>query len=102
MSKEKSMPFQKGRSGNPKGRPPKPETEELRKAIKLVEGRKKKKFLIHIVEEAYEDNKLAAAILKKLVPDLKYIENDHKTNESTMALVVQAVQSIKDGKSKRH
>ena len=92
------MPFKKGVVSNPNGRPRVAEADSLRRAIKLVEGRKKKKFLIHIVERAYDDNKLAAAILKKIIPDLKYIENEHSTNESTMAMVVKAMQGMKSDK----
>lgn len=93
------MPFKKGKSGNPKGRVKKPQAEELRIAIKLVEGRKKKKFLIHIVEQAYEDNKLAAAVLKKFIPDLRHEETTHSVSESAMALVVEAIQAMKNEKS---
>ena len=93
------MPFKKGQSGNPKGRPVSAGIDDLRRAIKIVEGRKKKKFLIHAVQEAYTDNKVLVAILKKIIPDLKYIENEHSTNESTMAMVVKAIQGMKSGKT---
>lgn len=64
-----------------------------------VEKRKKKKFFIHAIEQAYEDNKVLIAVLKKLVPDLKFVENEHGANKSAMAAVVQAVQAIKNAKS---
>lgn len=97
------MPFKKGQSGNPKGRPQKgkAETDELRKAIKLVEGRKKKKFLIHVIERSFENDQVAIAVLKKLIPDLRYSEHDLGVTQGTMAMVVEAIQGLKNGKSKK-
>ncbi len=77
--RNKKGQFVKGKSGNPNGKPKgtlSHYTYDLDAAIKLVEKRKRKKFLIHVVETAYEDNKVLVAVLKKIVPDRKYLEAD--------------------------
>ena len=67
--------WKKGQSGNPDGRPKgTTRTNLLMDAIAQVEKRKKKKFLLHAIEQAYEDPKIMVAILKKIIPDLKAIE----------------------------
>ncbi len=68
--------WKKGISANPKGRPKgTTRTNLLMDAIAKVEKQKgKKKFLLHAVQEAYTDNKVLIAILKKIIPDLKAIE----------------------------
>ena len=70
------MPWVKGQSGNPKGRAKKGNTylDQLHAAIKTVEKRKKKKLLIHFVERAYEDPVVLGHLLKKLIPDQKFVE----------------------------
>lgn len=72
--------FKKGQVANPKGRTKgaknKTQRSELLAAIGRVENKKKKKLFTHAVEQAWEDNKLLAAILKKLVPDQKTMEID--------------------------
>jgi hypothetical protein len=84
-----------GQSGNPAGRPPNPEAQQLRDAIATVEKRKKKKWLITLVERSYDNDALAIAILKKLIPDLQHNDNTHGIDESTMALVVRAIEGRK-------
>ena len=37
---------------------------------------KGKKFLVEVVNKAYHDNAVMVALLKKLVPDMKYVEMD--------------------------
>lgn len=98
MAKTKTS-WKQGQSGNPNGRPPTPEIDILRQAIATVEARRKKKFFIMVVERAYESDTVLIAILKKILPDLRHNEHDHKTNESTMAMVVQTVQRLKNAKS---
>lgn len=71
--------FKPGQSGNPNGRPKSSVTKhqwmkDLNKAIKAVEKKKKKKLLEQAVELAWKNPTLMAALLKKLIPDMKYVE----------------------------
>lgn len=77
------MAFQKGNKktgGRKKGTPNK--RTELLNAIKYVQGtkdsdgKKRKKLLVHAVEQAYEDRTVLIALLKKLIPDMKHFEGD--------------------------
>ena len=56
-------------SGNPKGRPPIPEIEELRKALHAAQKKFDKSFLEHFVERAFKNDQVAIALAKKLIPD---------------------------------
>ena len=47
---------------------------DLDEAMALVGKKKKKSFLVHLVEQAYKDNRVAVALAKKLLPDLKSTE----------------------------
>jgi hypothetical protein len=65
------MPFKKGQSGNPRGRPETPERDALRLAIIAVSKEKKQDFYEMAVKRAYRDTKMCIAILNKLIPDLR-------------------------------
>jgi len=56
------------------GRPKLEIRQELETAIKEVGRSKRKSLMRHAIQEAYEDNTLLAAILRKLLPDLKSID----------------------------
>jgi len=61
--------WKRGVSGNPKGRPYKPEIAQLREALEKAEEKYDKSFLQHIVERAYVNDQVAIALLRKIVPD---------------------------------
>jgi len=65
------MPFVKGQSGNPAGRPKKPVIDSLEKAIKKVQKEKNEKFLNMVIKRAYESDQVLIAVLKKIIPDIK-------------------------------
>jgi hypothetical protein len=50
------------------------------------------------VEKAYVSDAVLLAILKKLVPDLRHEDKTHSIDRSTMAMVVEAIQGMKNGK----
>ncbi|HDZ14716.1 hypothetical protein LCGC14_1961150, partial [marine sediment metagenome] len=57
----------KGVSGNPKGRPKKPLSEKFEAAVRKVEKIKGKPLFEHFVEQAYEDNNVLVAVMKKRI-----------------------------------
>ena len=59
-----------GESGNLKGRPPVPEIEELRQAIRIARKKRgNRSILVHFVERAYTNDQVLIALAKKLIPD---------------------------------
>ena len=64
------MPFKKGKSGNPNGRPVRPEIQELRNALEQVKKEKGTSFLVNYIRRSYRDGGMSIALLRKLVPDL--------------------------------
>jgi hypothetical protein len=73
-NRTKNGRFQKGFSGNPSGRAVNPWRQELESAIRTVEKRKRKKLMVHAVNQAFKNDIVLVAILKKLLPDLKIEE----------------------------
>ena len=62
--------WKKGESGNPKGRPRKPEIELLREALEKAKNKYGKEFLEHFVDLAYKNDNVAVALARKLLPDM--------------------------------
>ncbi|MBN2457295.1 MAG: hypothetical protein JXB29_12295 [Sedimentisphaerales bacterium] len=71
--------FAIGNPGNPKGRPKKPEIDALRVALKKAAEKYDKTLLDHAIERAYTDNNVLIAILRKLLPDLRSVEQNINT-----------------------
>jgi hypothetical protein len=94
------MTFQKGRSGNPTGRRAGIEEyfTKLQKAIKHVEKAKGKKILIHAVEQAYEDNQILNALLKKLLPDISSTELQGTINAQSQLILIRASEQNQEQK----
>ena len=88
-----------GQSGNPLGRQKNSAKDELDRSIRRVQDKKNKKLLDHFVERAYEDNTVLIAVIKKLVPDIKFIESEHKT-DNTIRVIVKEMDMDKFNNSK--
>jgi hypothetical protein len=67
------MPFQKGNKHG-KGRPQKPEIEQLRLAIEKVQKEHDRTLMEEFVHKAYEDNTVMVALMRKLVADKRALE----------------------------
>lgn len=78
------MGLKKGcKPNNTVGRPPagKAFVEQLREAITVVAKAKGKTLMQHAVEQAYTDNVVLVALMKKLIPDLNETDLNLKTFE---------------------
>lgn len=65
-----------GQSGNPSGRPKSKITTALENAIREAEVRNNKSLLEHFVERAYVDDTVLIALMRKILPDVKYVAAD--------------------------
>lgn len=72
--------WKKGETGNPNGRPRKPEVDLLRNALEKARKGHRIDFLEHFVERAYENDNVAIALARKLIPDKIFSELEHKFN----------------------
>jgi hypothetical protein len=68
------MPWKKGQSGNPAGKP-KTDARKLLEAAIAAESKKRGKSLYqHMVERAFEDDTVLLGLARKLLPDLRSID----------------------------
>ena len=91
----------KGISNNPDGRPNLREasSQKLRDIIKRVAKRHNNKSLItHAVEQAYKDNTVLIAIMRKILPDLKAIDVT-ATSDSPFRLIIDLTAKGKPNKT---
>lgn len=79
MPKEDTQ-FKPGQSGNPDGRPKKQSKTLLLQALERAsKNHEDVKFLDYVAEKAFTDKEWGLAVFHKLVPTLKAIEADVKT-----------------------
>jgi len=73
---KRGKPWPKGVSGNPKGRPKLGDTklDNLLRGIRAVEGKEKINILEDFIKRSLKSDTLAVALMRKLYPDLKSIE----------------------------
>ena len=87
------MPFKKGQSGNPKGKPKgtlgkwTKLRHELMDALDAEAKKRGTTFLKHVAEQAYEDKQVLNNVLAKLLPDLKSVEGTLKSDGLTLTIV---------------
>ena len=81
--------WKKGESGNPNGRPVRPEVEELRKALSQVKKEKGISFLVNYIRRSYQDGAMSIALLRKLVPDLIAADFDVQKEVSSDEVIKQ-------------
>ena len=63
----------------------------LLEAIQAYEDGKSKDLMMHMVEQAFEDNKVLVALMKKLLPDLRHTNIDGQLAIKTLADIAAAV-----------
>jgi len=72
-----------GEVRNPNGRPKGSYSIyiALEKAIEEVQKKKKVNLLVHFVQEAFTSKRVLIALMKKILPDRQYVEDDPKLGE---------------------
>jgi len=87
-------PFQKGKSGNPKGRP----TSRVPEALKIVLGLKKAKKFYQLSEA--EVNEWEAAVLTMTANELKTLASWEDANSYAKGLAISILFDMKSGNTK--
>jgi len=87
--------WKKGQSGNPHGRPLRPEVEELRNALAQVKKEKGISFLVNYIRRSYQDGAMSIALLRKLVPDLIAADFDIGTELSSDETIKKILEAVK-------
>ena len=87
--------WKKGESGNPNGRPVRPEVEELRKALSQVKKEKGISFLVNYIRRSYQDGAMSIALLRKLVPDLIAADFDVQKEVTSDEIIKQILDTAK-------
>lgn len=82
MPKAGNPNWTKGVSGNPNGRPNHAANyfsiSAFADAVKTVEASKRKLLYVHMVEQAFEDNRVLIALIPRIVPTVEVIKEDDK------------------------
>lgn len=87
----------KGVSGNPKGKTVGATNKWRRKldeAIAIIENKKKQHLLHRAIEMAYEDPRVMVAVLKKILPDMRYVEADVRAVHEDWITILEADEKI--------
>jgi len=87
--------WKKGESGNPHGRPVRPEVEELRNALAQVGKEKGISFLVNYIRRSYQDGAMSIALLRKLVPDLIAADFDVQKEVTSDEIIKQILDTAK-------
>ena len=75
------MVWVKGQTGNPNGRPRRPEIQLFREALARVEKEKGVSLLVHAVWQAYKEGPVLISLLRKMLPDLIQSEGEENPLE---------------------
>lgn len=88
----------KGVSGNPNGRPRRPEVALFRESLKKIEKEKGMTLLEHAIRKAFTDKEVLKTMLNKMLPDLSegYMEQDTTiTNKEAAKSLAEMINDIR-------